>query len=101
MKLVEPLFSDLELQDLAMSARSLARTKRHDATAQTGSSVASLAALEAKRLDELASKCDRMRKHAGKARPGTSHACDRKGASVEVAMEAPTCSVCGVPQVLD
>jgi hypothetical protein len=101
MKLVEPAFSQLELQDLAMSVRSLAQTKRRDATAQAGSSVASLAGLEAKRLDELAAKCDRMRKHSTKNRPGADHTCDWKGASVEVAMKAPTCSVCGVPQVLD
>jgi hypothetical protein len=104
MKLVEPLFSDLELQDLAMSARALAQTKRSDSMAQRGSSVASLATAEAERLDRLAGKCERIRKRGGgaaRARPGSGHVCDRNGKSVEVTMDAPTCSVCHVPQVFD
>jgi hypothetical protein len=104
MKLVEPLFTEIELQAIAMSARALAQTKRSDAMAQRGTSVAPIATAEAERLDRLASKCERIRKRGGaaaRARPGSGHVCDRNGKSVEVTMEAPTCSVCHVPQVFD
>jgi hypothetical protein len=99
MKLVEPLFSDVELQDIAMSARALAQTKRADGISQRGSSVGPLAIAEAQRLDRLASKCERIRKRGGigpRARPGSGYVCDRNGKPVEATMEAPTCSVCHV-----
>jgi hypothetical protein len=101
MKLVEPFFIDSELQNLAMSAEALAHTKRKDAEAQAGSSVASLARREAEDLEQLAAKCNRMRTRAWRVRPGAEHVCDREGASAEVTIDAPTCSVCGMPQVFD
>lgn len=101
MKLVEPFFTDTELQDLAISAGAFAHTKRKDAEAQAESNVASLARLQAQRLEQLAAKCNRMRTRAWRVRPGAEHICDREGASAEVTLDAPTCSICHIPQVFD
>jgi hypothetical protein len=60
-KSVAPFFTDAELQDLAMSAHALAQTKRNVAEAHSGTSIASLAARAAERLERLAAKCVRMR----------------------------------------
>jgi hypothetical protein len=90
--------------DLTMSARATAQTKRSDGIAQRDSSVGPLATAEAERLDRLAAKCERIRKSGGvaaRARPGSGHNCDRNGKSVQVTMDAPTCSFCHIPQVFD
>jgi hypothetical protein len=98
---VAPFFTDVELQDLAMAAHAVAHTKRNDAEARSGSSVASLAVRHAERLELLAAKCVRMRSRDPSIGPGADHVCDRRGPSVKVVIDAPTCSVCGVPQELD
>lgn len=62
--------------------------------------------------EALAAKIERMRAarasdprpanvvaHPAHIRGRSDHECDENGPPVEVAMEVPTCSVCGVPQV--
>jgi hypothetical protein len=106
MKQVDRPFTDAELQDLARMARGFAQLRHEDAKRQAGSSVAGHTSQEAHRFEDLALKCDRMRiprtpDNVVRLKPGADHVCDRNGPQVEVAMDAPTCSRCGVPQVFD
>jgi hypothetical protein len=93
--------TDAELRLAAACVRSYAALRGKDAEGQKGTTVAPIAARDATEAAELAAKLERIRTRHASARPGADHVCDRDGPSVPVAMDAPTCSRCGVPQVFD
>jgi hypothetical protein len=100
-------FTDDELQDLGRMARSRADVARLDAERQKGTSMASgIASKQAEHYDQLATKCEQMRKpttpdNVVRLKPGADHVCNKDGETVEVISYEPTCSICGAPQVFD
>ena len=103
-----PTFTEAELREILMAVRAQAHRARETAEKQKGSSMAGIAIRSADQFQRIADKCSAMLNappappdNVVRLKPGADHRCDKKGPSVEVAMEAPTCSVCGVPQVFD